>query len=78
VSKHFTYQLNYCGQRKAACFSKTYEATVKEMENKTVYYKETTPHRTINYHEIRKGGQGPVWAVAPLIMITKKQWSVDT
>jgi hypothetical protein len=28
-----------------------------------------TPHRTINYHETRKGGQGPVWAVAPLIII---------
>jgi hypothetical protein len=28
-----------------------------------------TPHRTINYHENRKGGQGPVWAVAPLIII---------
>jgi hypothetical protein len=26
-----------------------------------------TPHRTnTNYHETRKGGQGPVWAVAPL------------
>jgi hypothetical protein len=25
-----------------------------------------TPHRTINDHETRKGGQGPVWAVAPL------------
>jgi hypothetical protein len=28
-----------------------------------------TPHRTINYHETRKGGQDPVWAVAPLIII---------
>jgi hypothetical protein len=28
-----------------------------------------TPHRTINYDETRKGGQGPVWAVAPLIII---------
>jgi hypothetical protein len=28
-----------------------------------------TPHRTTNYHENRKGGQGPVWAVAPLIII---------
>jgi hypothetical protein len=27
------------------------------------------PHRTINCHETRKGGQGPVWAVAPLIII---------
>jgi hypothetical protein len=27
-----------------------------------------TPHRTINYHETRKGGQGLVWAVAPLII----------
>jgi hypothetical protein len=26
------------------------------------------PHRTTNYHETRKGGQGPVWAVAPLII----------
>jgi hypothetical protein len=26
-----------------------------------------TPYRTnTNYHETRKGGQGPVWAVAPL------------
>jgi hypothetical protein len=26
-----------------------------------------TPHRTnTNYHETGKGGQGPVWAVAPL------------
>jgi hypothetical protein len=22
-----------------------------------------------NYHETRKGGQGPVWAVAPVIII---------
>jgi hypothetical protein len=22
-----------------------------------------------NYHETRKGGQGPIWAVAPLMMI---------
>jgi hypothetical protein len=29
-----------------------------------------TPHRTTNYHGTRKGGQGPVWAVAPLIIIT--------
>jgi DNA-directed RNA polymerase subunit L len=28
-----------------------------------------TPQSTINYHESRKGGQGPVWAVAPLIII---------
>jgi hypothetical protein len=28
-----------------------------------------TPHRTTNYHENRKGGQGQVWAVAPLIII---------
>jgi hypothetical protein len=28
-----------------------------------------TPHLTTNYHETRKGGQGPVWAVAPLIII---------
>jgi hypothetical protein len=28
-----------------------------------------TPHRTTNHHETRKGGQGPVWAVAPLIII---------
>jgi hypothetical protein len=27
-----------------------------------------TSHRTINYHETRKEGQGPVWAVAPLII----------
>jgi hypothetical protein len=31
-----------------------------------------TPHRTINYHDTRKGGQGPVWAVAPLIVIILK------
>jgi hypothetical protein len=30
-----------------------------------------TPHRTINHHETRKGGQGPIWAVAPLIISTK-------
>jgi hypothetical protein len=24
---------------------------------------------TTNYHETRKGGQGPIWAVAPLIII---------
>jgi hypothetical protein len=29
-----------------------------------------TPHRTINYHETRKGGQGPIWAVALLMMMT--------
>jgi hypothetical protein len=28
-----------------------------------------TPHRTINYNETHKRGQGPVWAVAPLIII---------
>jgi hypothetical protein len=27
------------------------------------------PHRTVNYHETRKGGQGLVRAVAPLIII---------
>jgi hypothetical protein len=27
-----------------------------------------TPHLTISYHETRKGGQGPVWAVTPLII----------
>jgi hypothetical protein len=30
-------------------------------DNPTSYYK--------NYHETRKGGQGPVWAVATLIII---------
>jgi hypothetical protein len=30
-------------------------------DNPTSYY--------INYHETRKGGQGPVWAVAPQIII---------
>jgi hypothetical protein len=31
-------------------------------DNPTSYY---------NYHEIRKGGQGPVWAVVPLIIINQ-------
>jgi hypothetical protein len=30
---------------------------------------DNTTSTTTNYHETRKGGQGPVWAVAPLIII---------
>jgi hypothetical protein len=33
-------------------------------DNPTSYY--------TNYHETRKGGQGPFWAVAPLIIIRTK------
>jgi hypothetical protein len=33
-------------------------------DNPTSYYKK-------NYHETRKEGQGPVWAVTPLIIILR-------
>jgi hypothetical protein len=31
------------------------------------------PHRNVpNCHETRKGGQGPIWAVAPLMMMSNE------
>jgi hypothetical protein len=35
------YQLNYCGEHKGAYFYEACELTLKEVENNTVYYKET-------------------------------------
>jgi hypothetical protein len=36
-------------------------------DNPTSYY---------NYHEARKEGQGPIWAVAPLMMMIKSSYII--
>jgi hypothetical protein len=43
VDKH--YQVNYCGEHKDTYFCEIYETSVKVVENKIVYYKETVECR---------------------------------